>query len=264
MRALALVLLVLLVPALDACKSARGKEKADPLMRLSAAESLEMGRTLMEKKKYASARKYLTHAFEVEPNSASGREALLMVADSLYHQGGRDNLTQAEAKYRDFLNRFPTSDKAPYVQFQIGASLAGRVERADRDQNVTRQALTAFEEVPRLYPTSDQVDPAKEKIAKMRTQLGEHEFMVARFYLRYGLPGATVSRLAYLLNEYPEYAQKDKVYYYLGVADLKMDQTKEAAHWFEKLRQEFPQSAYVKDIPAVADKVEKTEKAEKS
>src|SRR6185295_6685971 len=142
--------------ATTACRSGRGRaERQDPLLQLSAAESLAEGQRLMGVEKYSQARKYLTHAFEVEPNSTSGREALLLVADSLYKQGGTQNLVQAEAKYRDFLNRFPTSERAPYVQLQIGNALAARVERPDRDQSVTRQAVAAFEDLLRLYPTSE-------------------------------------------------------------------------------------------------------------
>ena len=85
------------------------------------------------------ARPYFTHAFEVEPNSAIGREALLLAADTYYLSGGSANFVQAEAKYRDFLNRFPTSDQAAYVQFQIANSLAKRMEKPDRDQNVDPQ-----------------------------------------------------------------------------------------------------------------------------
>ncbi len=236
-------------PWLAGCHSAKHE---DPVLRLSAAESLTEGQKLMEAEKYSQARKYLTHAFEVEPNSTSGREALLLVADSLYKQGGTQNLVQAEAKYRDFLNRFPTSDRAPYVQLQIGNSLAERVGRADRDQNVTHQAQDAFEALLRIYPTSQEVAQARQRIGELRAKLGEHEFDVAYFYFRYGIPLATANRLQYLLANYPEYAAKDKVYYYLGLALTRMGKPEEAAQWFEKLRQEFPTSSYVADIPKVA------------
>lgn len=231
------------------CKSGRAARE-DPLLQLSATESLAEGQRLMGVEKYAQARKYLTHAFEVEPNSTSGREALLLVADSLYKQAGTQNLVQAEAKYRDFLNRFPTSDRAPYVQLQIGNSLASRVERPDRDQSVTRQAVAAFEDLLRLYPTSEYAVEAKQRLADVRVKLGEHEFQVARFYYRYGIPVATANRLNYLLAAYPEFAEKDKVYYYLGLALKRMGKPEEAAQWFEKLRQEFPQSGYTHDIPS--------------
>jgi len=235
--------------ALAGCKSGRRAQREDPLMQLSAVESLTEGQRLMGIEKFAQARKYLTHAFEVEPNSTSGREALLLVADSLYKQGGTANLVQAEAKYRDFLNRFPTSERAAYVQLQIGNSLAARVERPDRDQSVTRQAVTALEDLLRLYPTSEHAAEAKQRLAEVRAKLGEHEFEVARFYYRYGIPIATANRLSYLLATYPEYAEKDKVYYYLGLALQRVGKPEEATQWFDKLRQEFPQSSYVGDIP---------------
>ena len=239
---LAIALLAFVAPG------CRGGVKEDPILQMAAAESLAEGKRLLEAGKHANARKYLAHAFEIEPNSVSGREALLLVADSLYLQGGRDNLVQAEAKYRDFLNRFPTSERAPYVQLQIGNALAGRVERPDRDQSVTLQAVTAFEELMRLYPTSEEAQTAQAKIAELRERLAEHEFLVAFFYYRYGLPNATANRLQTLLAAYPEYTHKDKVYYYLGLATGRMGQQEEATKWFDKLRQEFPSSEYVGEI----------------
>ena len=245
-RRLAAVLALALIGALAA--GCRGGVKEDPILQLSAAESLTEGKRLLEAGKHAQARKYLAHAFEIEPNSLSGREALLLVADSLYLEGSHENLVQAEAKYRDFLNRFPTSERAAYVQLQIGNALAGRVERPDRDQTVTLQAVTAFEELQRLYPTSDEAATAREKVVELRQRLAEHEFLVAFFYYRFGLPNATASRLELLLTSYPEYSQKDKVYYYLGLATDRMGQKEEADKWFDKLRQEFPSSGYVAEI----------------
>jgi outer membrane protein assembly factor BamD len=244
-RTRALFAVALVATFAAGCRSG-GRE--DPILQLSAAESLTEGKRLLEAGKYAQARKYLSHAFEIEPNSVSGREALLLVADTLFLQKGRDNSIQAEAKYRDFLNRFPTSDRAPYVQLQIGNALAARVERPDRDQSVTVQAVTAYEEVVRLYPASDEAATAREKIVELRQRLAEHEFLVAWFYYRYGLPKATANRLERLLTAYPEYAELDKVYYYLGMATERMGQKEEADKWYEKLRQEFPTSAFVAEI----------------
>ena len=44
--------------------------------------------------------------------------------DALYLAGGEQNYIRAEAKYRDFQNRFPTSQRGDYVLFQIANSLA--------------------------------------------------------------------------------------------------------------------------------------------
>jgi outer membrane protein assembly factor BamD len=235
----------------------------DPILRLSAEESLAQGKELLAKEKWDRARPYFTHAFEVEPNSAIGREALLLAADTYYLSGGTANFVQAEAKYRDFLNRFPTSDQAAYVQFQIANSLAKRMEKPDRDQNVTRKALEAYEELIRLYPTSEYAAQAQEQMNAVLTNLAEHEFQIGRFYLRYGVPIAAAERFEFLLNTYPQYKERDKVMYHLGMAYIQSYKPEEARQAFDRLIKEYPQSPFIQEIPAQNDQATPTQKAGK-
>jgi outer membrane protein assembly factor BamD len=240
------ILPLLFVLAITGCRSG---PREDPILKLSAEESLAEGIRLLEEEKYEQARKHLVHAFEVEPNSAAGRQALLLAADALFLDGGNQNLIQAEAKYRDFLNRFPTSDKGAYVQYQIGNSLFQRMEKPDRDQVTTHQALQAFEELIRIYPDSEHAEEAEHRMREIRSRLAEHELHVARFYYRFGLPRATVNRLEYLLEQYPDYPALDEVYYYLGSAHHKAGEPEKSHEWFTRLREEFPQSEYLAEIP---------------
>jgi outer membrane protein assembly factor BamD len=244
-----LTLPLLLSTALGALAAAGCRTSAaeDPVLQLSAAEALAEGKSLMEREKYTQARRFLSHAYEVEPNSAGGREALLLVADAHFLEGGNDNFIQAEAKYRDFQNRFPTSERADYVQFQIGNSLAARMERPDRDQEVTRKALAAYQDLQRLYPTSQYVAAAREKSREVRDNLAEHEFVVGLFYLRYGLPRAAVQRFETLLAEFPDYSARDKALYHLALAHERLQQGEEARKRLDQLRQEFPDSRYVEE-----------------
>lgn len=243
--ALPLIAAALLGLAMTAC---RGGIAEDPILRLSAEESLTQGKALLAREKYARARPYFTHAFEVEPNSVGGREALLLAADTYYLEGGPTNYIQAEAKYRDFLNRFPTSNQASYAQFQIANSLAKRMEKPDRDQTVTRKALEAYEELIRLYPTSEYAAQAQEQITVVKANLAEHEFVIGRFYMRYGLPKAALQRFQFLLDTYPMYREKDKIIYYMGVAYAESDQADEAQKAFERLKTEYPESPYLAEV----------------
>jgi outer membrane protein assembly factor BamD len=227
-----------------------GKPKQDPVLQLSAEESLTQGKALLAKLKYASARPYFTHAYEVEPNSANGREALLLAADTYYLEGGSTDFVQAEAKYRDYLNRFPTSDQAAYVQFQIANSLAKRMERPDRDQAVTRKAYEAYEDLIRLYPTSEYAAQAQEQVEVVRTNLAEHEFIIGRFYMRYGSPRAAADRFEYLLKNFPRYPARDKVMYYMGIAYSQSSDPEDSQKAWERLKKEYPQSPYVAETTA--------------
>jgi outer membrane protein assembly factor BamD len=221
----------------------------DPILRLSAAESLAEGKRLFGLEKYDRARPYFSHAFEVEPNSASGREALLAVADCYSLNGSNADLIQAEAKYRDFQNRFPTSDRAPYVQYQIAASLARRIERADRDQAPTVKAREALEDLIRLYPTSEYAEKSRAELVTVVDRLAEHEFIVGRFYQRYGVPGAAATRIEGLLKAYPNYSGKDAALFYLGRAYSDLARPEDAKATFARLREEHPDSRYLRKIP---------------
>ena len=165
---------------------------------------------------------------------------MLLVADSLYREGGTDNLIQAEAKYRDFLNRFPTSDRSPYVQFQIGNSLENAGRQTGSRPAGDRGAVKAYEDLLRIYPDSEYATAAAKQRDQLLGRLGQHEFEVGHFYLRYGLPKAAALRMQYLLDHYPTYPEKDRSTSTWALAERRLGNREEARQWFDKLRAEFP------------------------
>ena len=242
-----LILLVSLAVLAAGCKS--GQVKEDPMMALSAEEALAEGKALMELEKYRRAQEYLTHAFEVEPNSASGREGLLLAADALFLDGGVSNYIKAESKYRDFLNRFPTSDRSAYVQFQMANCLIKRMRKPDRDQSISVQALAALEDVLQLYPDSEYAAEAQTQVGVVRQNLADHEFVVGLFNYKFKLYPAAVSRFRTVLDDYPESEGQDKVLFHLGLALTKTNQPGEAVEAFDRLRAEYPESPWVAKVP---------------
>jgi outer membrane protein assembly factor BamD len=61
----------------------------------------EKGKAYIAKKNYELGRKYLSFVFETYPNDPLGREALLMVADAYFQQGGTASYMEARFRYRD-------------------------------------------------------------------------------------------------------------------------------------------------------------------
>jgi outer membrane protein assembly factor BamD len=242
----------LLLFALSGCKSSGPKE--DPILRLSSREALEEGKVLMEAGKYQRAQEYFTHAFEVEPNSAGGREGLLLAADALFRSNSIDGFVRAEAKYRDFQNRFPTSDRAAYVQFQIANCLAERMRKPDRDQSPSEKALAAYAELFRLFPESGYIEEAREKSSMVRSNLAEHEFLVGHYNFRRRLMAAAVNRFENLLEDFPDYNARDKALFFLARSYAALGQTEKAEESFQKLRENFPESEYLEKIPKLESK----------
>ncbi|MEM9554954.1 MAG: outer membrane protein assembly factor BamD [Acidobacteriota bacterium] len=227
-----------------------GGPKEDPILRLSSDEALDLGKSYMTDEKWVKARRHLIHAFEVEPNSRQGREALLLAADAYYQQGGIDNYIKCEAKYRDFLNRFPTSERADYAQFKVADCLASRTERPDRDQSVTEAGLAAFEELLRLYPTSEHVPQARQRIRELTDQLAAHELVIGTFYTRFGKRGicqGAVSRLEHLRDTYPQFSRMDEGLYQLAVAYSMCRRPVEALESLATLRRRYPDSERLED-----------------
>ena len=216
-----------------------GSVAEDPILRLSSEESFAEGKELMAAEKYELAREHFAHSFQTAPNSEIGRDALLLQADAYFLAAGETNLIRAESKYRDFNNRYPTSNRAAYVQYQIALTLEQRMRKADRDQSETGKAITAYEELMTLYPTSEQAALAQEGIDRLRVNLAEHEYLVARYQSRRGLHGAAVNRLESLSEEFPNYPALDTALCLLARSYQKLEKPEEAAAVIARLREEF-------------------------
>lgn len=250
------VLALIVLSGLAGCKGGGAPKGVsnDPILRLSAEESLAEGKRLMEAKKYLRATKYLDHAFEIAPNSATGREALLLSADALYDSGGETNFIKAESKYRDYQNRFPTSSRSDYVQLQLAKSLGERVLKPDRDQTSTMKALEEFRELIYVYPTSEYLDEARVEIEALLDRLAEHELIIGRYNYRRRLYPAAIARLEELLEDYPNFSRTDRALNYLWLAYRRMGEMEKAAEVMARLESEYPDSVY---LPKLRQKEEK-------
>jgi len=234
-----------------------GGPPVDPILQLSTQEALERGKQLMDDGKYSRANRFLTHAFESAPNSREGRRALLLAADALYLAGGVDNYVLCEAKYSDFINRFPTSDQADYAQMQVANCLAQRMEKPDRDQTVARKALEAYEEMFRLFPTSKHLEEAQEQAELVRNQLAQSEFMVGSFYVRYRLCKAAINRLEPIPETYPNFTNREKLLFLLGRAYLQCRLVDQASDVLDEMTRDFPESRYLEKLGTLLEKSRK-------
>lgn len=239
----------------------RNKPRIDPILQLSTQDALTRGKDLMAQEKFTRAQRYLDHAFESSPNSREGREALLLAGDALFRDGGEDNHIRCEAKYRDFLNRFPTSDRSDYAQFQVANCLAERMKRPDRDQGVALEALKAYEELFRLFPTSPYAQQGRERANKVIDNLAEAEIRVAEFYIRYRLCQASIDRLEPVPDSFPSFSAMDRVWFFLGVSYEQCGHPEKADAAFEQLATDFPNSALRDEV--VSARKEATKKREK-
>ena len=214
------------------------------LAKLPKEQVFQLGEEQFAKKKYAKARQYYSHVYETFPNDPLGRRALLRVADSYFEQGDAVNLVEAQYKYRDFINRYPGSDRADYAMLQIAMCSYKQMERPDRDQQKTREALDKFNDVLKTYPKSSLRPEMDKRMQDVLDRLAKHDHIIARYYIKRRSYNAAVQRLNGIVEIYPNYRERDAVFYDLGAALAGLGRTAEARLYYERVVTEYPQSAY--------------------
>jgi outer membrane protein assembly factor BamD len=243
-----IAIIAVLALVLAACRhgAARPVRPAiDPeLTRLSKEEIFDRGEQQFARKKYQRARTYYTYVYENSPNDPLGRRALLRVADTYFAQGDPVNLVEAQYKYRDFINRYPGSDRADYAMLQIAMVAYKQVEKPDRDQQKTREAVEKFNDMIRTFPNSPLRPEAEKRLQDTLDRLAKHEHIVARFYMKRKGWQAAVQRLNGIVEHYPNYRERDAVFYDLGTSLAGLGRKAEARLYFERVISEFPKSQY--------------------
>jgi outer membrane protein assembly factor BamD (BamD/ComL family) len=68
---------------------------------------------------------------------------------------------------------------------------------------------------------------------------------VGYFYLRYRLPPAAIARFEGLLEDYPDYSQRDKALHYLAIAYERAERTDDAEQARARLEAEHPDSPFL-------------------
>jgi outer membrane protein assembly factor BamD len=230
-----------------ACAGAKKPDKITSELITQPKEVLfEKGKTLIAKGRYEDGRKYLNHVFETYPNETMGREALLLVADSYLNQKGVKNYTEARFRYRDYLNRYPGAPKRDYARYQFALCYDKEHERPDRDQTATREAIEQYRTLIREFPDSGYAGAGRERIRQLMDLLAEHDFAVGYFYFRKGATASALSRFTAMEQRFPDYGQRDKLFYFEARALERLGRKDEAKRYFGRILEEFPKSEYVK------------------
>lgn len=213
-------------------------------LNLTKEQIFKKGEDLYANRKWQRARTYYQHIYENYPNDPLGRRSLLRMADTYYNQGDAVNLVEAQYKYRDFINRYPGSDNADYAMLQIAMVAYKQMDKPDRDQQKTREAVEKFNDMVRAYPRSALRPEAEKHLAEATDRLAKHEHLVARFYMKRKSWISAVQRLNYLVDTYPSYSDRAGVFYDLGTSLAALGRKGEARLYFERVLSEFPKSPY--------------------
>jgi outer membrane protein assembly factor BamD len=204
----------------------------------------------VRKNNYDTGRLLFATIINTYPDSPFLPLAKLAIADSFFLEGTTSALIQAAQAYQDWLTFFPTDPLADDASLKVAEAEMRQMGLSDRDISHARKAELRLKVLLQQYPKSSLRDTVEARIREVQENLAMHNLQVARFYqdVKYstgkgGLKGAQ-SRLKEIVDKYPCFSYNDEVFYRLGSTYQEEEEPDEAARYYQKLVQEFPESQY--------------------
>lgn len=133
------------------------------------------------------------------PYSVWATRSELMAAYSYYQANRYDDAILAAQR---FTQLHPGNRDSSYAYYLIAVSYYEQITDVGRDQEITRKALAALDEVVRRYPNTDYARDARYKIDLARDHLAGKEIEIGRFYETRGLCSAAINRYKAVVEQY--------------------------------------------------------------
>lgn len=185
------------------------------------------------------------------PDSPFLALAKLAIADSFFLEGTTSALIQAAQAYQDWLTFFPTDPLADDASLKVAEAEMRQMGLSDRDISHARKAEQRLKVLLQQYPKSPLRPTVEARLAEVQENLAMHNLQVGRFYqdVKYstgkgGLKGAQ-SRFKEIVDKYPCFSYNDEVFFRLATTYQVEEEPDEAARYYQKLVQEFPESEYI-------------------
>ena len=192
-RGLAVVLLASL--ALAGCnrdKELEYKEQSIYEIYSQAVRYLDQGR-------HSEAAKYFDEVERQHPYSVWATTAKLMSAYSLYHASDYE---EAVTRLDRFIQVHPGNRDIAYAYYLKGLCYYEQIADVRRDQDKTRKALQALEDITTRFPTTPYGRDARLKIDLVKDHLAAKEMDIGRFYLNQRFFLAAVNRFKVVIDTY--------------------------------------------------------------
>jgi len=133
------------------------------------------------------------------PYSEWARRAKLMAAYASYK---RSDYFDAILALEQYLKLYPADEAAPYAYYLIALSYYEQITDVGRDQQNTRLARQALQDVIRRYPNTDYAKDARVKLDLVTDHLAGKEMTIGRFYLKREEYLPAINRFNYVLEHY--------------------------------------------------------------
>ncbi|HSC29641.1 MAG TPA: outer membrane protein assembly factor BamD [Vicinamibacterales bacterium] len=207
----------------------------------------ERGTEALNQRRWFTAREFFRQLVDTYPQSPYRADGKLGIADTFLGEGSAESYVLAQNEFREFLSFYPTHRNADYAQYKLGMVHFYQMHGPDRDQTETREAIRELAAFLQRYPDSEFAAEGRKHLRVARDRLSEASFRVGVHYYRSRWYPGAVDRFREVLDNDPEYTNRDAVYHYMGETMMKIQRPAEALPYFERLIAEFEQSEYLEN-----------------
>lgn len=178
------------------------------------------------------------------PFSPYAEDAELKIALSYYQM---KEYAEAINALNDFQRMHPTNKDLDLASYYLAMAYFDQIKRPDEDQTNTENALQQFQVVERRFPESNFAQLSHEQIEICREMLARNELIVSNFYFQRANFRAAESRLAELMQKYPDTPVGPEALSELGHTLEKEGKKYSAAQAYAAVAQHFPNTPYAKE-----------------
>jgi outer membrane protein assembly factor BamD len=201
----------------------------------------QQGEALYSQRQYQGAIENYQHLIDQFPFSPYAEQAELKIGLAYYKTG---DYAQAVASLSDFQRMHPTSKNLALATYYLAMTHYKQVGLPDRDQSNTIAAMQQFEMIEQRFPESEFAELAHQRIVVCRELLARNELYIGNYYMKQANFRATESRMAELMENYPDTPVAPEGLYELGTALQKEGKKYSAAQAFTALVMHYPQSTF--------------------
>ena len=210
------------------------------------AQAVGMGRGLADA--YPAAAAVFDEVDRQHPYSVWADKAQIMAAYALYKRNKYDDAVVALER---FIQLHPGSRDAPYAYYLKALCYYERITDVGRDQDLTRRAMAALDEVVRRYPKSKYARDARLKRDLTNDHLAGSEMGIGRFYLKKKQYLAAINRFRGVVDNYQTTSHVPEALHRLTEAYLALGLKDEAQATAAVLGHNFPGSDWYEDSYAL-------------
>ncbi len=200
---------ILLLVSLSACSYFGDKE--DNTEAWSAERLYAEAKGMLDSGNYSKAIDNYNKLEARYPFGKYAQQALLDLAYAHYKSEEPDAAVAAANRFIKLYPQNPYIDYAYYLKglanFNRGKGITKRylpTDESQRDPGAALQAFQDFSQLAKLFPESDYIEDAQQRMRYLRNNLAQYEVHVANYYMRRGAFIAAANRARYVVENYPK------------------------------------------------------------